>query len=114
MPLYNKRAYVRRAIESIQKQTFCNWELIIIDDGSIDGSSEEIPKSDKRIRLYHPNNSGPSAARNKGIREAKGHFVTFLDADDFLLSSAAESILPEALRENMLHQVLHRLVLIFY
>jgi glycosyltransferase involved in cell wall biosynthesis len=83
MPLYNKRAYVRRAIESIQKQTLCNWELIIIDDGSIDGSSEEIPKSDKRIRLYHQNNSGPSAARNKGIREAKGHFVTFLDADDY-------------------------------
>ncbi len=83
MPLYNKRAYVRRAIESIQKQTFCNWELIIIDDGSTDGSLEEIPKSEKRIRLYQQQNSGPSAARNKGIKEARGHFVTFLDADDY-------------------------------
>ncbi len=83
MPLYNKRAYVRRAIESVQKQTFPNWELIIVDDGSTDGSLEEIPKSEKRIRLYHQKNSGPSAARNIGIREAKGHFVTFLDADDY-------------------------------
>lgn len=83
MPLYNKRAYVRRAIESVQKQTFRNWELIIIDDGSTDGSSEEIPKSDKRIRLYNQSNAGPSNARNNGVKKAQGKFVTFLDGDDY-------------------------------
>ena len=90
MPLYNKRAYVRRAIESVQKQTLCNWELIIVDDGSTDGSFEEIPKSEKRIRLYQQQNSGPGAARNKGIREAKGHLVTFLDADDYYYPNKLE------------------------
>jgi len=83
MPLYNKRPYVRRAIESIQQQTFVDWELIIIDDGSTDGSASEVPIDDKRIRLFWQENSGPAAARNYGIREARGEFITFLDADDY-------------------------------
>jgi glycosyltransferase involved in cell wall biosynthesis len=83
MPLYNKQAYVRRATESVQKQTYRNWELIIVDDGSTDGSFKEIPKSEERIRLFQQQNSGPGAARNRAIREAKGHFVAFLDADDY-------------------------------
>ena len=83
MPLYNKRAYVRRAIESVQKQTFRHWELIIIDDGSDDGSPEEIPESDGRIRFYKQTNAGPSIARNNGIKKARGKFVTFIDADDY-------------------------------
>ena len=83
MPLFNKRTYVRRAIESIQKQTFHNWELIIVDDGSTDGSSEEVPKSNGRIRLYNQSNAGPSHARNSGIKIARGEFVTFIDADDY-------------------------------
>jgi glycosyltransferase involved in cell wall biosynthesis len=83
MPLFNKRAYVRRAIDSIQKQTFRNWELIIIDDGSTDGSSQEIPKSDGRIRFYNQSNAGPSIARNNGIRNSRGKFITFIDADDY-------------------------------
>lgn len=83
MPLFNKRTYVRRAIESVQKQTFRNWELIIIDDGSTDGSLKEIPKSNKRIRLCQQRNAGPSNARNNGVKKAQGKFVTFLDADDY-------------------------------
>ena len=83
MPLFNKRAYVGRAIESVQKQTFRNWELIIIDDGSTDGSSKEIPESDARIRFYDQSNAGPSVARNNGIKKARGKFVTFIDADDY-------------------------------
>jgi len=82
MPLYNKRSYVRRAIESIQQQTLADWELIIIDDGSTDGSTAEIPLNDKRIRLLQKENAGPAAARNRGIRKARGEFITFLDADD--------------------------------
>ena len=82
MPLYNKRPYVRRAIESVQKQTFNDWELIIIDDGSTDGSASEVPLNETRIRLIRQENAGPAAARNRGIREARGEFITFLDADD--------------------------------
>ena len=82
LPLYNKKGYVRKAVQSIQDQTYGNWELIIVNDGSSDGSENEVPASDKRIRLFHQKNSGPGAARNRGIREAKGQLVTFLDADD--------------------------------
>ena len=83
MPLYNKRPYVRRAIESVQQQTFIDWELIIIDDGSNDSSTTEIPMDDKRIRLIQQQNAGPAAARNRGIGEGRGEFVTFIDADDY-------------------------------
>ncbi|MBW2538877.1 MAG: glycosyltransferase family 2 protein [Deltaproteobacteria bacterium] len=83
MPLYNKRSYVRHAIASVQQQTLPDWELIIIDDGSTDGSALEIPIDNKRIRLIQKKNAGPAAARNRGIREARGEFITFLDADDY-------------------------------
>lgn len=83
MPLYNKRPYVRYAIESVQNQTYANWELIIVDDGSTDGSSEEIPPNDPRIRVFAQENRGPGAARNRGIEKAAGELVTFLDADDY-------------------------------
>ena len=90
MPLYNKRNYVRRAIDSIQKQTIKNWELIIIDDGSNDGSLEEVPTSDNRIRIYQQENAGPAAARNHGIQKAKGRLVTFIDADDYYYTNKLE------------------------
>lgn len=83
MPLYNKRPYVKRAIDSIQRQTFSDWELIIVDDGSTDGSVSEIPRNDTRIRLFHQENKGPGAARNVGTGMALGEFVTFIDADDY-------------------------------
>jgi len=98
MPLYNKRPYVRRAIESIQQQTFADWELVIIDDGSTDGSIAEIPMDDKRIRLLQQENAGPAVARNRGIREARGEFITFLDADDVYY--------PHKLEEEMI--LLHK------
>ena len=83
MPLYNKRPYVRRAIHSVQKQTFTDWELIIVDDGSTDDSPTEIPQNEPRIRFFQQANAGPGAARNHGIRKAWGTFVTFIDADDY-------------------------------
>ena len=82
MPLYNKRHYVKRAIESIQKQTLTDWELIIVDDGSTDGSTDEVPQNDSRIQMIHQENKGPGAARNRGIRMASGKFITFIDADN--------------------------------
>lgn len=83
MPVYNKRPYVKRAINSVREQTFTDWELIIVDDGSTDDSMAEIPRDDKRIRLFQQSNAGPGTARNNGIRKARGEFVTFLDAYNY-------------------------------
>ena len=79
-----------RAINSIQQQTFTNWELIIIDDGSTDGSPAEIPPDEPRIRFFQQANRGPGAARNHGIRIAQGEFVTFIDADDYYYANKLE------------------------
>lgn len=91
MPLFNKRPYVRRAIESIQKQTMPNWELIIVDDGSTDNPFDEIPLQDLRLQLLRQENRGPGAARNAGIARARGRYMAFLDADDEWLPSFLEA-----------------------
>ena len=85
--MYNAERYVRRCISSIQNQTYDNWELIVVDDGSVDGSSflvESIAKSDSRIRVMHQKNTGPGSARNNGVKEAVGDYIVFIDADDFI------------------------------
>lgn len=83
IPLYNKENYIKQSIESVLNQTFSNYEIIVIDDGSTDNGPEEVFKfQDKRIRLIHQNNSGVSEARNRGIKEAKYDLIAFLDADD--------------------------------
>lgn len=83
IPLYNKENTIRQTIESVFRQTFQDYELIIVDDGSTD-NSYEIASSikDNRIRVLHQENSGVSVARNKGIEESRGDFIAFLDADD--------------------------------
>ena len=87
MPCYNASAYLREAIESVRTQSYKDWELLIIDDGSTDDSREiatEYAIKDKRIQLIEQPNSGACRARNNGIEHAKGEYVKFLDADDVL------------------------------
>ncbi len=87
MPVYNAAAYMAEAIESLRKQTYYNWELIIVNDGSGDGSDQiarAMQSDDARIRIVDQENQGPSAARNRGMREAMGDYLYFLDADDLL------------------------------
>lgn len=83
IPLYNKASHIQRALDSVLNQGIKDFECIVINDGSTDGS-EEIVKlyTDKRIKLITQENKGEAAARNTGIRKAKGDFVAFLDADD--------------------------------
>ncbi|MGI9462115.1 MAG: glycosyltransferase family 2 protein [Alphaproteobacteria bacterium] len=86
MPNFNHGNFIAMAIESILKQTFQNFELIIIDDGSTDNSLSVIKqymKQDKRIRLYQQTNQGVAAARNQGLGLASGKYIVWQDADDF-------------------------------
>lgn len=84
IPLYNKAPYVRKAVESVIKQTFGNWELIVVDDGSTDGGGDVVRSfSDNRIRFVKQENAGVSVARNRGVAKSTAPYICFLDADDW-------------------------------
>lgn len=83
MPCFNAVAHLPKSVGSILAQTYSNWELITVDDGSSDGTLAWLEsQADQRIRVISQPNRGVSSARNAGLAEAKGHFVAFLDADD--------------------------------
>lgn len=83
IPLFNKAPYIRRALDSVLGQTFKDYEIIVVDDGSTDdGPAIVASYSDSRIRLLHQENSGPNEARNRGIKESRAEWLAFLDADD--------------------------------
>jgi glycosyltransferase involved in cell wall biosynthesis len=84
-PAYNAAEFVAQTIESVRAQTFEDWELVIVDDGSTDATTqliEDYQERDGRIRLLHQANAGPSAARNHAMRAGRGAFFAFLDSDD--------------------------------
>lgn len=88
VPIYNAEKYLDSCIQSVLRQTYTNWELILIDDGSTDKSgriAEEYGFADERITVFHQKNLGVSLARNQVIDEATGNYVVFLDADDELI-----------------------------
>lgn len=85
MPVYNTEKYLERAIQSVLNQTFCDFELICVNDGSFDGSAkilEKYAQKDTRIKVITQNNQGLSMARNNGVRHATGEYIYFLDSDD--------------------------------
>ncbi|MBR7071050.1 MAG: glycosyltransferase family 2 protein [Clostridia bacterium] len=102
-PVYNRKQCVQNAIDSILKQDFSDWEYLIVDDGSTDGTAEVIDQAtakDSRINALHlPYNQGVSAARNRGIQTAKGKYLLFLDSDDEF-KNGAFSFLVHALTEH--------------
>lgn len=86
MPLYNKAPYVRKAIESVLGQTYSDWELVVVDDGSNDNSAgiaQQTINGYANCRLIHQENSGVSMARNNGVDLSHGDYICFLDADDW-------------------------------
>lgn len=87
IPVYNAENYVGRCIESVQAQTYNDWQMILVDDGSKDKSLEICQRyagTDRRIHVIHQENSGPGVARNAGIAEASGKYVVFIDSDDYI------------------------------
>lgn len=87
VPVYNVKDYLCRCIDSILKQTYKNLEIILVDDGSNDGSSkicDNYQKKDNRIIVIHKENGGLSDARNAGIKRSTGHFIMFIDSDDYV------------------------------
>jgi len=92
-PVYKAEKYIRQTIESVLAQTYTDWELILVDDCSPDGSADVIRSfDDPRIRLIcQQTNTGAAEARNRGIREAKGRYIAFLDADDIWYSNKLDS-----------------------
>ena len=89
IPLYNKEKTIRQSIKSVLSQSYRDIELIVVDDGSTDGSVSMVESiDDSRLRLIKQDNAGPSAARNTGAKEAKGEWTVFLDADDELCDDA--------------------------
>lgn len=95
VPAYQAEKYLEKCVESVCRQTFQNWELLLIDDGSKDGTRricEECAAKDDRIRLFHKKNGGVSSARNLGLQEAKGECIAFLDVDDRYESKCLETL----------------------
>lgn len=100
IPLYNKQDCIKRTIYSVIRQDFEDFEIVVVDDGSTDSSGKvvnEIP--DERVKYFHKDNQGGSAARNFGLSLAKGEWVLFLDADD-VLKEHALSVFKAAVIEN--------------
>ena len=86
LPVYNTEKYLRQCLESIEHQTLKEMEVFCVDDGSSDGSVEiirEYVEKDSRFHLLEQKNAGGGAARNHGMKEAKGEYLMFLDSDDF-------------------------------
>jgi len=90
IPTYNYAQYICEAIESVLNQTYKDFEIIVVDDGSTDNTKEVIKPYLNKIKYIYQQNSGPSAARNRGIKEAKGEYIAFLDADDIWLAQKLE------------------------
>lgn len=95
IPIYNVEKYLGQCIESILNQTYVNIEIILIDDGSTDGSSElcdNYAKRDKRITAIHQKNQGISSVRNRGIRESRGEYIFWVDSDDYVSETVIEEL----------------------
>lgn len=103
VPVYNTEKYLHRCIDSILFQTYTDFELLLIDDGSTDSSGticDEYAEKDSRVRVFHKANGGVSSARNLGLDNAQGEWITFVDADDELVDENSLQILYNPISHN--------------
>lgn len=95
IPVFNRKKYICRCIDSILKQTFTDYEVIVVDDGSYDGTDkicDEYAQKFEKVKVVHQKNGGVSKARNKGIALAEGKYITFIDSDDYILPDYLQKI----------------------
>lgn len=90
IPTYNSAKYIKETLDSVFNQTYKNIEVIVVDDGSVDNTREILEKYNSKIKYIYQGNKGPSAARNRGIKEARGSYIAFLDSDDLWLPEKLE------------------------
>lgn len=103
IPVYNLENYIERCLQSVINQTYKNLEIIIVDDGSTDNSSNIINKytaKDKRISYYKQVNKGPGSARNLGIEKCSGSWIAFVDGDDYLDKNYLKYMISETKKNN--------------
>jgi len=104
VPVYNIIEYLPRCVHSITEQTYKNLEIILVDDGSTDGTGrlcDKLGAEDKRIRVFHKENGGSSSARNLGLRYATGEYIGFIDSDDYIDSDMYERLYEGIKRYNV-------------
>jgi len=103
VPVYNVEKYLRKCVDSILNQTFKDFELILVDDGSPDNSGvicDEYAKKDSRVRVIHKKNGGLSDARNIGIDAAKGKYIGFIDSDDYIDQNMYKQLYDSLMKNN--------------
>lgn len=103
IPVYNVEDYLREALNSVRNQSYRNVEFIAIDDGSTDSSGEildEYAEKDNRFRVYHQENAGLSATRNRGLQESNGEIIYFFDSDDILAEGTFEKVIRRIVNTN--------------
>lgn len=104
IPCYNIEKYISKTIDSVLNQKFNNFEIILVDDGSVDNTGrilDEYLKKDNRIKVIHKKNEGVAIARNKGLLESNGEYIYFLDGDDYISTSYFEDISKIILKNNL-------------
>ncbi len=103
VPVYNKEEYIRKSLDSILDQKYKNLEIILVDDESTDNSRgicEEYAKIDARIKIFYQKNGGAAKARNTGLRYAKGEYIAFIDADDYIDTNYIQTLVELAKKYN--------------
>ena len=103
VPVYQVEKYIRQCVDSILAQTFTDFELILVDDGSKDQSGkicDEYARMDTRVKVIHKENGGAADTRNRGVNQAVGNYVMFVDSDDYLAPTMLECLYRNILNEN--------------
>ena len=103
MPVYNVDKYIEKTLESIKNQTYSDFEVIMVDDGSTDSSGlicDKWAQADSRFKVIHKENAGVSAARNTALSLVKGEYIFFMDSDDIIIPETLEELLDALIKND--------------